>query len=360
MNPLRLVSQKNDCINYGVDVAVSTLNQQVSMDQFLHFKYTIPTFFWIDWNTPCEQWVAQWLLEKPLNVSFEGKIMWKDYGEMITVCCPCHEEQETCLDRSKLGSFSTSDLPLLKSLLQKCVRRGLVDQALQTALQILLIDPQTLLRRLCVIMIEDVILHVSFNTLMWLIASYSKGYKLTSSHIQWILGLVKYMCLEKKTHIVRFDPRDKQPSDRQIIRNLVKNRSVKNDLLFTVMFRVAYGGMKVDSEMFRQCVLDQINLNNLIESEPFQLIKPKTIGTLQRDQILLNSVDFHCYRQILNKLHQIFPQYSIGDLQECLWDCNSKTNYRKDVEIDHNILNMWHQIEHDTRQLQRLFLTHNG
>ena len=55
-------------------------------------------------------------------------------------------------------------------------------------------DPVNLLRRLCIIMFEDIILHESFTTLMWLTAALStNSFVLQKNHINWILGLINTM-----------------------------------------------------------------------------------------------------------------------------------------------------------------------
>ena len=67
---------------------------------------------------------------------------------------------------------------ILKSNLQKCIRRGYTDKALRTANQYMEVNMVSFLRRISVIILEDVVLHESFNVIMWLICcgdSYHEG-----------------------------------------------------------------------------------------------------------------------------------------------------------------------------------------
>ena len=61
-------------------------------------------------------------------------------------------------------------------------------KSVKTAKHIIDLDPNILLRRLPIIMFEDVIPHDSINTIMWLMIAVSKGYKLKKYMVQWLLG----------------------------------------------------------------------------------------------------------------------------------------------------------------------------
>lgn len=59
-----------------------------------------------------------------------------------------------------LPSYRIQAVPLLKSHLQKCIRRSRENLAVRTARHLLLTDPEALLRRLPVIMVEDAVLNI--------------------------------------------------------------------------------------------------------------------------------------------------------------------------------------------------------
>ena len=84
-----------------------------------------------------------------------------------------------------------------KSHLQKCFRRRKNIEGLRTAYEIMLININELLRRVCIIIFEDVILKDYFTTMVWLMAAVSKGYILQSYHINLELKFINDSCLEK-------------------------------------------------------------------------------------------------------------------------------------------------------------------
>merc|ERR1712224_473421 len=75
-------------------------------------------------------------------------------------------------------SYSEKTIPILKSNLQKCIRRSKEMKAVATAYLMLNIDPSSILRRLPIIYIEDVHIDISFATIVWYMIAVSKNYKL--------------------------------------------------------------------------------------------------------------------------------------------------------------------------------------
>ena len=88
---------------------------------------------------------------------------------------------------------TTCDIPLLKSNIQKAIRRGNASVAVSTALAILQKDPIQLLRRLSIIYVEDVCMMDSFPIVIWLMMTDS-NYKMTSCDICIILQIVYSLC----------------------------------------------------------------------------------------------------------------------------------------------------------------------
>ena len=77
--------------------------------------------------------------------------------------------------RREGGGHARSIEQLLKSHLQKCVRRSLAGLAVGSALQLMRANMPELLQRLGVVLIEDVTLFAGFPTLVWLMAAALKG-----------------------------------------------------------------------------------------------------------------------------------------------------------------------------------------
>ena len=71
-------------------------------------------------------------------------------------------------DATCTGTGGCQSIPYLKSHLQKCVRKGLARQAVATTKQLLKLSVVESVRRLAVIMVEDVALHPrAMGVLLW-------------------------------------------------------------------------------------------------------------------------------------------------------------------------------------------------
>lgn len=83
-------------------------------------------------------------------------------------------------------------LSILKSALQKCVRRRLSQPAVRVAVALLrkTRSPFELLRRLSIIVLEDAALHPQFPTLVWFLAASSKGYLPSFEDVRTIVAVV--------------------------------------------------------------------------------------------------------------------------------------------------------------------------
>ena len=63
-------------------------------------------------------------------------------------------------------------------------------KSVQTAKHIIDLDCNSFLRRLPIIMIEDVTLHESFPIIIWLMIAYYKGFEIKNEIVKWLLGVV--------------------------------------------------------------------------------------------------------------------------------------------------------------------------
>ena len=84
---------------------------------------------------------------------------------------------------------------LLKSMLQKAVRRGKTDSAIRLATALADLSLIELLRRLPIIVMEDISLHPELPMLVWLMAAASKGYNPPMALLTAVLGIVLDVCL---------------------------------------------------------------------------------------------------------------------------------------------------------------------
>jgi hypothetical protein len=283
-------------------------------------------------------------------VSFQAQVRWRSAPKPINVCCSANDNDDMFVPRFSQW-YARRDVPMLKSALQKSIRRGLTPEAVQIAWQLLNIDPDALLRRLGVIMVEDVVLCSEFSNVAWLVSAISKGYQLTHKNVMWLLGLVQCICDDTEIEPTQAPVQFTHSTDTEIVKDLMTQERL---VLLSVMFRASYGGMPCDGEMFRHCVLQRMHEDHEIKS--YSIIPQHDIPQeLQRSKIPLVSADFHCFPQILGEIHNSFPSYTPDEIRSCIWECSSKINYRQDRKD--NLQAMWDTIQTRVLELQRKYLT---
>jgi len=324
----------------------------MTLDRFYKSKKCDKNIFYIDWTT--EQPTATWLLDKPTNISFETTVNWRNLNFSVNICCFDTEKPYNIPTENTFHNTS-----LLKSLLQKCVRRKMLDMSLKTTWHLIKMDQNTYLRRILIIMLEDTTIHYAFSTLTWLMCAVSKGYKLTLRQIEWLLGVTKYICEENTKYYTL------QNLSSISIKNLYKSINKSNilnqqkDLLFSILFRYGYGGLKCDLHMLHYYVInwfDKFVNGHELMFVPIIPIDITNIDMLNPSDILLNSADFHCFPNILNMIQMRFPQFSVEQIKSCIWDCNSKTNLRADEPISQENKEIWTIIKSTVSDLQRTLI----
>ena len=136
------------------------------------------------------------------------------------------------------------------------------------------------------------------------------------------------------------------------------NKPLKN-ILFSLMVRKSFGGMKGDMRMLEGTIITYLNNPHLYQSRMIDKIKTIRIHkSLYINDFELSVVDFHCYPIILTILNQKFPQYSNEDLKKCIWKYSSSLNKRiiEESKIG-EYWNIWLQIKTDYRIIAKELLT---
>lgn len=248
-------------------------------------------------------------------------------------------------------------LSLCKSNLQKCIRKKMTDEAIRTALAIYRYNPNELLRRLPIIMIEDTLPHPEFfGKLVWWMCAVSKGYKLTHNELKEIFNCISTMC-ESSTYEVFTSKLLGIDIIDDIIEKEIDKLSIKEQTFIWVLeIRKLYKGMKCDRDMLgyhQQLWLqrflsqksdDQKSKNTkwydrLIDQVLYD-IDLSSIDDFNKDDILIESIDYHPYPFIPKKIiEKIKNNYNDNDLnipriKLIIWMCRSRTNYRTPINMD--------------------------
>ena len=270
-------------------------------------------------------------------------------------------------------SITRNITPLLKSHLQKAIRRKNEEAALRTAYTMALVAPSELLRRLPIIAIEDVILVSGTSVITWLMMTI-KNRPLTKRDTRIILSYVEFLVSVNNTykhrpHNPQLCRKDKEQdtlrelSHKEIVR-LCKQHcppetvSITMTEMLAFYYRYEFGGTRGDCLMIKDALRDYLGrvvkqnygyvslrkcsiTNNdppfspacsylRLYSEP-EFPKP-LIPLVECPCLIDASIDFHCYPWILKKISEKTGT-APAVVKELIWYVESSVNYRKDWTI---------------------------
>ncbi len=212
----------------------------------------------------------------------------------------------------------TYNISILKSNIQKTMRRQMIDQCLATTLQLLKQDTQELLRRLPVIILEDSQYnHYTYTHLIWLLLAHSKGYKLTKEDVQLIMDAT----ITALKADMRYDL-ELEPS----IEELKKEKELESEPHLTtpyivIKLRAIYGGLQGDQAFLNRLALRSSNLSQSTQ----YTVDLNTIETFNPIlHIIPQAIDFHCCPYILDLIDPISQQV----YKQAIWWNWSSINWR--------------------------------
>jgi hypothetical protein len=359
---------------------------QLNLDSFLGIKAKIKQYFYIDWNkaTNVDIPIAQWLEKKPKNVTWSQILKWKNVGDVM-ICCTDNKsfieednkdiniESQLKIINRKLWEEKKPLMNFFKSHLQKCFRRKRNIAALRTAYEIILININELLRRVCIIIFEDVKLKDYFTTMVWLMAAVSKGFVLQSYHINLELKFINDLCLENNYTDMAELNNYKNPYSTVDVRNLLLEiekcdelSQTQKSLLYSIGLRIGYGGREGDMEMiFYYAIIwfnkfkekKDVEKMNIIKSafvslEFCQNNRFKTI-----DDFVYQGVDMNSYFKIVPEIYEeINHHYSEKEIETTIWFMSSGWNVRKPPTFDQKMKFCWEEIKEIVKRKQIFFL----
>jgi hypothetical protein len=266
---------------------------------------------------------------------------------------------------------SRLSVPVLKSMLQKSVRRRRPLPAVRVTMELMDKAMGPLLRRIPIILLEDSMLHPDFPLMCWLMAAESKHYKIPLGLLSRVLQVV----YEASTCPWSDCSDATAANDCTVVQ-----KSTCVAMLNSMAMRVSYGGMACDMDMLRLYHKTWSNRfqtetipsgvrQRLGESAPKQWIdlldsihskmRPQGIrhvssllkerlSMLQLQDVCVEGVDFHC-SSVLDQLtsDNVFVSTSIDRLiqigvlkvrskdllidilKQCMWKYSSGVNFRQ-------------------------------
>jgi hypothetical protein len=219
---------------------------------------------------------------------------------------------------------TNANIPLLKSNLQKAIRRGNHIIAVSTALAILQREPIQLLRRLPIIFVEDVSLMDSFPIVIWLLMA-DKQYKMTNNDIDILLQIVYSLSVCSRY----FDDRQLN-CQIEYTHEMLETIPCCNEVL-SLHYRSLYGGMKCDMQLLKNAISHyEKNPSDIVR---FSFIEKYPFEIELNVQIIKEAVDFHPYPNMLESIHNK-TRIDKAFIKTCIWFAESGFNIRKQYTID--------------------------
>ena len=228
---------------------------------------------------------------------------------------------------------------LLKSAIQKAVRRGEEEKALRCAKSLIASNLNDYARRLPVIVLEDSLLHPDFDKLIEITKKASrKNYLLSEEEANLLLTITG--------DIARTEIRDFIIDNPDKIDNYSKIDDDKLSFLKAIKYRTFIGGMKDDIVMLNDFIKiwsyrfshgwDREKIRSLFKTKP---IKYDEVDFCTEEDILLETVDFHCSPMskiilrkdwVVKELKTSFPNQEPEDmLNKIVWCLRSGVNNKK-------------------------------
>lgn len=243
--------------------------------------------------------------------------------------------------------YTKVSVPLLKSNLQKAIRRHNNQIALSSSIALLNKDSIEFLRRLPIIFVEDVCLLDSLPIIIWLMMA-DKEYKLTNQDIYIILNIVNDLCNVKEYFDYNIYPWIESYS--AIDHSVLQSHNNSSELL-ALYYRSLYGGMKGDMKLLQSAINYYKNNPDKIYTASYNL-NLQEINTITSVEIIEEAIDFHPFPQMLQFIKQFIKQSTIKNnddidididnqtIKMCIWFSQSGLNLRKPYTIKESELNI--------------------
>jgi alkylated DNA repair dioxygenase AlkB len=215
------------------------------------------------------------------------------------------------------------NISLIKSNLQKAIRRKNEDVALQSAMNMIengnVID---LLRRLTIISFEDVYLNKYFPIIVWYYVVLTNGYNLLEEDVSFIYSYVKLLCTIQVVHNYQDENLSNYNNGFQL------NDLCNNVNCIALYLRLQYGGFDGEIRLINWLIYGLLNNKIHVNNDNIIIQKYKTYETLT---YLDCAIDFHCFPKMPEKvLAKIQTENGLTteDIKKYIWVFDSNVNER--------------------------------
>lgn len=214
-------------------------------------------------------------------------------------------------------------------------------------------------------MLEDVILHESFSTIIWfMIANANNNFKMKIYNYEWILGVIYVLCkIDVKD---KYEDEDGNENENLNISIIDKLNNYNNNnfsetqcsLLYSIIIRIEYCCNKSDAKMLNN-IADIwykrfLNNNNNIKVNTLAITPIVVyVKELLLDDWDISAIDYHNNTKLLEYINKKYD-ITIEILKEIIFHHSSNINYRcKDNVYD---IKNWNIIKNYVEKTQKYLL----
>jgi hypothetical protein len=295
----------------------------------------LPTVFRLKWDAARDTFEAEWCAEPADEDCFVCDANWRiadaQYQMRVRMYTadnwPVAPDDDTA--PFQLGTEPVyRNIPYLKSHLQKCVRKGRADLAVPTAKHLMRLSMSHFVRRLFIIVIEDVDVFPNLlAVLAWLTASAAAFLAHPPLEIvEYLLGAVHSVCVHSTRWPWEASPHQ-LPHRSWALRLTPDATNVERSLAF----RHCYGGMHGDLTLIENAIDFRTDDCRPL---PIRRIIWTSVPHLPQKLWDVAAIDFHVAPNVLPYLQRsLTKMYTGTQLKQLMWTHGSRTNYR-DSEAD--------------------------
>lgn len=315
-------------------------------------------YYYLNWCGNYPQQIG-WYISEPPGITYQKTLRLRTTGKSVSVVlCGNLVWDDSSLPFSDFDDVERRDdyreyanVPLLKSHLQKCVRRGLDDKSIRTAFHLMRLDFLAFCRRLPIIMVEDTGLHQSLSIVVWLMMA-QPDIQPTRPIVRYLLGIVRQLAIDPS-----YERDVALCSENQAETNFTELGEIsdltRRTLLMSLLARKCYGGMKGDTRLLQQIV--DWHYHQPEPVLPSRMLAPITrirvIDYLGLSELELSGADFHCFPKILTSIHRQHLEYGESEIKTAIWQHSSSINFRTPTYQDKETLVVWQTIQPTYRRV---------
>ena len=333
---------------------------------------SVNKYFCLEWGKKYKpKSDAFWINKKPTGFRIVKTVKWK-VGHLkckISICFKGnfdYSKEESLLKHYKEIDTDIKNIPILKSNLQKCIRRNIVNKSIKTSYNLIETDFLQFIRRISIIMLEDCVIDSSFTTIVWMTSAFPE-WEPNFIVKSWLLGLVYYLSDCKIREIynkgVKFNILN-------FINDINSLDDVNKSIIYSLEFRKSYGGMKGDMDMisyfsytwFKRFVKKKKKFEGYIKNKKKNIKIEIPLSILD---IEIASIDFHIF-PISNILYKKFHRYSKKSIEKAIWFKSSSLSNKsiahfssEEEKIENIYEKIWDKIKKDYIKLSYYFLKSN-